>query len=841
MKKLSHGFSKSTLFSCISSLFILLYGLAASSHVSSKTYSLSEEDSASSCQVGQLLSSFSCSGHYCDNLEFTCTDALSVEIGRQYWSKFVSEEYPSARYCRSGFYVSGFKCDGHYCDNISMQCSEIVDSDKDVSCFESNWISDETLGVRINVEKESASFVTGLRCDGKYCDNKKLRFCNVSLEKKVSISGVAAYGDGWPFKEVCAKPLIDNSSLESLDDLVSCSITDARGGFLIENLQDKVDNAKELAFMLRVKTKGEPRVDAEDDEYTYSFNDQFGIEEKVANINELTDVVTDAFTRKASFFKPPVSDCYQADECLTHIARELKKQTNSFERVKKSFSSFLSNIIPEDRDIFTDQFIPDPLRDPVDAALELLNIDIVGDELVVESLSGVSVSSFELDDVGKYENTLSERAILALKEGAGGDRNQKRTASTYVLCNKQAEGPFGQTSIGNMCMKSKQLCTEIGGVPSEYYYKNQSACQRFCWDVNEKIFQIRNDQSSSTIFENTPCFTDIKVFKGHNKYQELKAHSACQLGVSEACDEMKYSQELGKTFLLTSTENDPTGNSIRFDWSTIENARGYRLYQTSKNGVPERRLQKRVDAKEGEGLNKITWNANGYYQPETRYCFVVETYNDVHTTTSEELCTETIARDDSSMSEILVADKSSMSESLVADKSSVAQCGAIPNGSPALKVPGILGRSNHSFSPKDCMIVNTSGPRVGQLDYIRSCPSGDGKGITIYYRNQCNVPINLKFCHKGNAHIVEGIPRQTTGNLVRNNNFSTTMCGGTEGSGTKLTKEQRDLGFKTHEWNKDLHFVGYDPATDHHSNYKCPVPETQVECDGDSTKWYTGR
>jgi len=80
--------------------------------------------------------------------------------------------------------ISAIYCEGRYCDNMQLECEQPSDDQNVVLAgifngdyqvhdrFWTDWISDENHveGIRLC---PNTHFVTGLQCNGSYCDNLK--------------------------------------------------------------------------------------------------------------------------------------------------------------------------------------------------------------------------------------------------------------------------------------------------------------------------------------------------------------------------------------------------------------------------------------------------------------------------------------------------------------------------------------------------------------------------------------------------------------------------------------------------------------------------------------------
>jgi hypothetical protein len=90
------------------------------------------------------------------------------------WTRSVSEESPSSESCPSGFALKGIKCSGRYCDNKALYCCPyLTEGDRRSRLSWSGWISEERPN---NTATTRSGFVAGLQCKGAYCDNVRLQY-----------------------------------------------------------------------------------------------------------------------------------------------------------------------------------------------------------------------------------------------------------------------------------------------------------------------------------------------------------------------------------------------------------------------------------------------------------------------------------------------------------------------------------------------------------------------------------------------------------------------------------------------------------------------------------------
>ena len=80
----------------------------------------------------------------------------------------ISEETPPAT-CDPGSFVTGVGCSGKYCDNIHISCKRFRDGAWGGTAYWMDWVSEEQgwRGVQCPVNH----FIAGLACRGRYCDD----------------------------------------------------------------------------------------------------------------------------------------------------------------------------------------------------------------------------------------------------------------------------------------------------------------------------------------------------------------------------------------------------------------------------------------------------------------------------------------------------------------------------------------------------------------------------------------------------------------------------------------------------------------------------------------------
>jgi hypothetical protein len=154
---------------------------------------------------------FGCSGSYCDNIRILCETLpfnATLDSRSVYWTDFFSEEtsgeatdishpsnhlvwYPNGngenyKVCHwnrpNPGLLAGIKCKGRYCDDISLECIQPIKWKNGISypvqvnnCNWSWWYSEEQGSVDFGYNR----YITGVRCRGRYCDDKQFYVCSL--------------------------------------------------------------------------------------------------------------------------------------------------------------------------------------------------------------------------------------------------------------------------------------------------------------------------------------------------------------------------------------------------------------------------------------------------------------------------------------------------------------------------------------------------------------------------------------------------------------------------------------------------------------------------------------
>lgn len=145
---------------------------------------VSEENPPAICDIGSFVSAVECSGRYCDRISISCMRLQGARLGRSIWTPWVSEEGGGRRNCPGNHFIAGVACRGKYCDNISLNCVEVSNAGA-FACRKSRSVSEENgeLNFLAEIFADKAgqmAAATGIRCSGRYCDNKTFDVCEVA-------------------------------------------------------------------------------------------------------------------------------------------------------------------------------------------------------------------------------------------------------------------------------------------------------------------------------------------------------------------------------------------------------------------------------------------------------------------------------------------------------------------------------------------------------------------------------------------------------------------------------------------------------------------------------------
>ncbi|AOP36635.1 hypothetical protein A0128_20115 [Leptospira tipperaryensis] len=132
-------------------------------------------DGSASIQSGNtfLTHGIRCDGRYCDNVNLLSTESGYTQTN-SWWTDSFSEEGSNERICANNGFVTGLQCSGSYCDSIALRCSQLNNNGVRSSCYWTAPVSEESGGKFVAPE---SMYLAGVRCSGRYCDNKQLYLC----------------------------------------------------------------------------------------------------------------------------------------------------------------------------------------------------------------------------------------------------------------------------------------------------------------------------------------------------------------------------------------------------------------------------------------------------------------------------------------------------------------------------------------------------------------------------------------------------------------------------------------------------------------------------------------
>ena len=108
---------------------------------------------------------------------------VSVFIPDGYWYPYFGDNYEVCSIDGKPGLVGGIRCKGRYCDNISLECIQPYKNKagqwypvtKVNNCQWSGWYSEEQGSVDFGYQR----YITGVECNGSYCDNKRFYVCSL--------------------------------------------------------------------------------------------------------------------------------------------------------------------------------------------------------------------------------------------------------------------------------------------------------------------------------------------------------------------------------------------------------------------------------------------------------------------------------------------------------------------------------------------------------------------------------------------------------------------------------------------------------------------------------------
>ncbi len=106
--------------------------------------------------------------------------AGSTAVSQNTWTGWFSEEQ-GWKQCPAGTAMKGLKCKGKYCDNKSLLCHRLPKvAAITASKSRSNPFSEEQYSYSVSHHSHNYHYngnpVTGMHCSGRYCDNIRLEY-----------------------------------------------------------------------------------------------------------------------------------------------------------------------------------------------------------------------------------------------------------------------------------------------------------------------------------------------------------------------------------------------------------------------------------------------------------------------------------------------------------------------------------------------------------------------------------------------------------------------------------------------------------------------------------------
>ena len=163
---------------------VAIAAAAAGTVLASSVGPISEETPPATCDPGSFVGEIRCTGRFCDNVRITCKKYRGMKLGSAFWTQWISEERGGVRNCPSSHhYIAGLACKGRYCDKVSLYCVQVANANN-LNCGMTGGVSEER-GGRLSLflgDKAGQQFLAnGIKCSGRYCDNKAFQVCEVSF------------------------------------------------------------------------------------------------------------------------------------------------------------------------------------------------------------------------------------------------------------------------------------------------------------------------------------------------------------------------------------------------------------------------------------------------------------------------------------------------------------------------------------------------------------------------------------------------------------------------------------------------------------------------------------
>ncbi|MCB9718054.1 MAG: hypothetical protein H6712_29660 [Myxococcales bacterium] len=154
----------------------------------------------------QAVSGFDCNGSYCDDVRVQCQTMPALVVAFDYnfsdwyseessgigsvssegWYRYDDDNSHVCNYSGQSGILTGIHCHGSYCDDIQLECAtpkRFADGWWQpvgmVDCSWTGWYSEEQ--PPLTFATGANRFITGVRCGGAHCDNKRYYVCSLDV------------------------------------------------------------------------------------------------------------------------------------------------------------------------------------------------------------------------------------------------------------------------------------------------------------------------------------------------------------------------------------------------------------------------------------------------------------------------------------------------------------------------------------------------------------------------------------------------------------------------------------------------------------------------------------
>lgn len=151
--------------------------------------------------ASQAASGFQCSGSYCDSVRIHCetlpfgitvegynmSDSFSEEddgigsVTSEGWYRYDGDSYHVCNRSGAAGILTGIRCQGSYCNNITLECATpMTPLGQPAALIDCGWTDEfsEEDGA-LSYPEGANRFITGVRCDGSYCDDLSFHVCSL--------------------------------------------------------------------------------------------------------------------------------------------------------------------------------------------------------------------------------------------------------------------------------------------------------------------------------------------------------------------------------------------------------------------------------------------------------------------------------------------------------------------------------------------------------------------------------------------------------------------------------------------------------------------------------------